>query len=443
MGAMVASYVHGCDMCQRVKYNRQRKPGLMMLRPVPEQVDSDWNMDHITGLPKTARGHDAIQGHYSRGGSIKRIAATDTTVDAERAFQIFLDSVVRHHGVPRSITSDKGPQFTAELWQALWARLDTKLPMTVAYRAEANGKAEREGQSLETWLRAFCTEHPEDWDLWLPLAELALNSMPSAGSGVSPYMLLYGKEPALSVDIALDQSSSPPAPEDEEPSANVEAAKQRWKEMAEAWQKVRGKLLVAQERMKRYADHHRRDASFNVGDRVLLSTEHLKPSDPKFNRKLAHLFCGPFPIVKVIGNAYELELPKHMKISPVFNIDRLRAYHDGKKEFPLRPAAIGLQRPPPDSVDASGEERYVVERVLAQRGKGKNAEYLILWKGYPYTDAMWQPLEDLDGAKDALDDFNKFVVKRKGIVASPSAPTVALHNAWIRALTAQARRRAD
>jgi hypothetical protein len=154
----------------------------------------------------------------------------------------------------------------------------------------------------------------------------------------------------------------------------------------------------------------------------LLSTENLKPSDPKFNRKLAHLFCGPFPIVKLNGNAYELELSRHMKINPVVNIDQLRAYHDGKKDFPSRPAAIGLERPPPDSVDpASGEEEYHVERVLAQRGKGKNAEYLVLWKGYTYTDATWQPLKDLENAQEALADFHKFVVKRKGIAAAQAA----------------------
>ena len=105
MATTTAAYVAGCDMCQRVKHSQQLMPGLLMPLPVPEEIDSHWTMDFVTGLPKTARGHDTIQGHFSRGGSLKRLAATDTTVDAARAADTFLDSVVRHHGVPVSIVS--------------------------------------------------------------------------------------------------------------------------------------------------------------------------------------------------------------------------------------------------------------------------------------------------------------------------------------------------
>ena len=168
----------------------------------------------------------------------------------------------------------------AKFWDALWARFGSKLERSTAHHAQTDGKSEREQKTLETWLRAFCTEFPQDWDRLLPLAELALNSMPTAAAGVSPYQLLYGREPALSVDRALDQSS--PAPVlDEEPSAAVSAAKARWAQMAQAWHRVRGKLLIAQERMKRNADRHRRPAQFKAGDAVLLATEHLKNHRPE------------------------------------------------------------------------------------------------------------------------------------------------------------------
>lgn len=404
MSATVASYVASCDMCLRVKHGQRATPGLLMPLPVPEEIDSHWTMDFVTGLPKTARGHDAIQGHFSRGGALKRLAATDTTVDAARAADTFIDSVVRHHGVPASIVSDRGPQFVAALWESLWARLGTKLERSTAHHAQTDGKSEREQKTLETWLRAFCTEFPLDWDRLLPLAELALNSMPQAASGVSPYQLLYGREPALSVDRALDPLTQRSI--SEEPSAAVNAAKARWAQMTRAWERVRGKLLIAQERMKRNADKHRRPAQFKTGDAVLLSTEHLKISDPQFNRKLAHLYCGPFPIKSVVNdNAYELELPAHMRIHPTVNISHLRPYIDGKIDFPHRPAAPGLTRPPPASADPATADEYEVERVLAQRGAGTNAKYLVLWKGYPYTDATWEPKHSLTGAQSAIDDF--------------------------------------
>jgi transposase InsO family protein len=409
MSATVASYVASCDMCLRVKHGQRATPGLLMPLPVPEEIDSHWTMDFVTGLPKTARGHDAIQGHFSRGGALKRLAATDTTVDAARAADTFVDSVVRHHGVPASIVSDRGPQFVSALWESLWARLGTKLERSTAHHAQTDGKSEREQKTLETWLRAFCTEFPLDWDRLLPLAELALNSMPQAASGVSPYQLLYGREPALSVDRALDPLA--PVAVSEEPSAAARAAKARWAQMTRAWERVRGKLLIAQERMKRNADKHRRPAQFEAGDAVLLSTEHLKVMDPQFNRKLAHLYCGPFPVKRVVNdNAYELELPAHMHIHATVNISHLRPYVDGRAAFPDRPAAPGLTRPPPAAADPADPQsavvEYEVERVLAQRGAGANAKYLVLWKGYPYTEATWEPRASLTGnATAALSDF--------------------------------------
>ena len=156
----VAAYMKGCDVCQRVKHSQQKTPGLLMPLRVPEEIDFHWTMDFVTGLPRTARGHDAIQGHFSRGGSIKRLLATDTNVDAERAAQGFIESVVRHHGVPSSIVSDRGPQFVAKFWDALWTSLGTLLERSTGYHAQTDGLSEREQKTMVVWLKAFCADFP-------------------------------------------------------------------------------------------------------------------------------------------------------------------------------------------------------------------------------------------------------------------------------------------
>jgi len=393
MNEQVAAYVKGCDVCQRVKHSQQKIPGLLMPLRVPEEIDSHWTMDFVTGLPRTTRGHDAIQGHFSRGGSIKRFLATDTNVDAERAAQGFIESVVRHHGVPSSIVSDRGPQFVAKFWDALWTSLGTLLERSTGYHAQTDGLSEREQKTMVVWLKAFCADFPDDWDQLLPLAELALNCMPQAASGVAPYELLYGRNPAASVDRALGLVPPPDDREERKESdlVDVPAARERWQRMADAWAKVRGKLIEAQGRMAAQADRHRREESFAVGDLVLLSTAHLKINDPQYNAKLAHLFCGPFPIKSVVNaNAYELELPAHMHVYAVVNITHLRRYVDGRAAFPTRPAAAGLSRPPPDSVDDNGAPVYNVERLLAQRKRGGRQQYLVLWQGFPYSEASWE-----------------------------------------------------
>ena len=416
MNQQIATYIKGCDVCQRVKHSQQRIPGLLMPLRVPEEIDSHWTMDFVTGLPRTARGHDAIQGHFSRGGSIKRLLATDTNVDAERAAQGFIESVVRHHGVPTSIVSDRGPQFVSKFWEALWTKFGTQLDRSTGYHAQTDGLSEREQKTMCVWLRAFCADFPEEWDQLLPLAELALNSMPQAASGVAPYELLYGRNPATSVDRAL--SSTPASHDDsserkesEDSMIDVPAARERWQRMVDAWSKVRGKLLDAQKRMSSQADRHRRAESFAVGDMVLLSTAHLRINDPQHNAKLAHLFCGPFPIKRVINaNAYELELPPHMHIHAVINITHLRRYVDGRAAFPNRPAAVGLSRPPPDSTDDNGAPVYNVERLLAQRKRGRRQQYLVLWHGFPYSEASWEDESSLgEGRDDMIRTFRSTV----------------------------------
>jgi hypothetical protein len=408
MAEQVAAYVKGCDVCQRVKHSQQKTPGLLMPLRVPDEIDSHWTMDFVTGLPRTARGHDAIQGHFSRGGSIKRLLATDTNVNAERAAQGFLESVVRHHGVPSSIVSDRGPQFIAKFWNALWTSLGTLLERSTGYHAQTDGLSEREQKTMSVWLKAFCADFPEDWDQLLPLAELALNCMPQAASGIAPYELLYGRNPAASVDRALG-----PTPNDRKDNDHVDvpAARDRWQRMADAWSRVRGKLIAAQGRMAAQADRHRREENFVVGDLVLLSTAHLKINDPQHNAKLSHLFCGPFPIERVINaNAYELELPAHMHIHAVVNITHLRRYVDGRVAFPDRPAAVGLSRPPPDSVDDNGAPVYNVERLLAQRKRSGRQQYLVLWQGFPYSEASWEDATNLgEGRADMIRAFQAAV----------------------------------
>jgi hypothetical protein len=96
-----------------------------------------------------------------------------------------------------------------------------------------------------------------------------------------------------------------------------------------------------------------------------------------------------------------------MQIHAVVNISHLRAYKDGREDFPARPLAAGLSRPPPALLDDNGAPAFEVERVLAQKGRGSGVMYLILWKGYPYTEASWEPLASLGDAADALREFRE------------------------------------
>ena len=375
----VERYVRTCDACQRNKPSQQLTPGLLMPLPIPEAPCRDWTQDAVTGLPTTKRGNDAIQVYVERLCKLKHFAAgrkTDGALELARSFQ---HTVVRAHGIPESIVSDRDPRITAHFYAELSKLLGVTLKASTARHPQSDGQSEIEIKTLTTALRAFCNAHQNDWDDYLDMLELGFNSAVQASTQRSPYELLYGCKPRLPVDVAVRALAS-----------KVPAAVHRAQRMVEALDFARKSLLVARDRQAANADRHRRPAAFSVGDRVLLSTEGLQLRG--FDNKLCSRFVGPFPVTRVINaNAYTLELPPQLQaLHPTFNISRLKAYRDGLAAFPDRPAPF--DRPPPvAAADTNGDQEWTVDRIVAVKGRGRGRRWLVAWRGYPAEENTWEP----------------------------------------------------
>ena len=120
---------------------------------------------------------------------------------------------------------------------------------------------------------------------------------------------------------------------------------------------------------------------FKQGDRVWLDTRNIKTN---YHKKIGPKREGPFEITKVIGPVtYRLKLPATWKIHPIFHATLLRPY----KEMDVYGA--NFPRPPPDLV--KGEEVYEVKRILKHRRRGRGYQYYVAWKGYPISEASWEP----------------------------------------------------
>ena len=393
-------YVKTCEQCQRNKPSQQRTPGLLMPIAPPDSPGHTWTMDYITSLPPCARtGNDAIVVFVCKLTKLKHFVACKTGIDAPSTARLFLDSVVKLHGMPERIISDRDPRFTAHFWKAFWAGLGTTLSMSTAYHPQTDGQTENANRMLEIMLRSVINFEQDDWEDHLAAAELAVNNARNETTGLSPFYMFYGREARLPLDLALaplTQARSNPSAAD---------ALARWRA---ALVRAQETTKAAQKRQKKYADEHRRELSFVVGDRVLLATANLKLiGESKRARKFTERYIGPFRVKRVINaNAYELELPPGMKIHPTINISQLKEYHDGSAAFPTRPAP--LTRPEPVAVTNDGSPEWDVERILDHRrfGRKKILQYLILWKGYPVHEATWEPIEALDGALELVVDYN-------------------------------------
>ena len=66
---------------------------------------------------------------------------------------------------------------------------------------------------------------------------------------------------------------------------------------------------------------------------------------------------------------------------------------------------------PPPPVIVDGEEEYEVEAILRHKGQNARRLYQVLWKGYPITEASWEPESNLQNAPDFLEDYPRRVAE--------------------------------
>ncbi|WMV54711.1 hypothetical protein MTR67_048096 [Solanum verrucosum] len=107
--------------------------------------------------------------------------------------QIFMNEIVRLHGVPVSIISDRGSQFTSRFWRSFQEALGSRVDLSNAFHPQTDGQSERTIQILEDMLKAYILDFGGSWDAYLPLAEFAYNNSFQSNIQMAPYEALYGR----------------------------------------------------------------------------------------------------------------------------------------------------------------------------------------------------------------------------------------------------------
>ena len=110
-------------------------------------------MDFIVGLPRTPKGYDSIWVIVDRLTKSAYFILVKTTYSVAQYVQVYIQNIVSLHGVPISIISDRGIQFTSRFWQKLQEALGTQLDFSIAFHPQTDGQTERTIQTLEDMLR--------------------------------------------------------------------------------------------------------------------------------------------------------------------------------------------------------------------------------------------------------------------------------------------------
>jgi hypothetical protein len=351
-------------------------------------------MDFITKLPTTDAGNDTIVVFVDKFSKmVHHVATREQGLTPDVVASIFFNTVVKHHGVPRSIVSDRDTRFTSRFWTALMTTMGVQLKMSTSHHPQTDGQTERANRVLEDVLRHYVSKNQNDWDLHLTAAEIAVNSSIQASTNFTPYYLNYGYEPTFNIDATTL-------------SIQNESAAQMLLTLQRDLEAARHNMLEARDRQTYYANKQRREFIFKEGEEVLLSTKYLSLK-PGISHKLSARYTGPFKIIQVISPvAYKLQLPddwiRRKRIHPVFHISLLKKYNSSDSD-----TSTEEKQDIVEVNEADDEKEYVVDKIISQRiTRDKQIEYLVTWKGYPESEATWETAENVNDLA-AMDEFEQ------------------------------------
>nr|KYP48938.1 Transposon Ty3-I Gag-Pol polyprotein [Cajanus cajan] len=373
----IQSYVQQCVICQQAKHLNTKPAGLLQPLPIPSQIWEDIAMDFITGLP-IVKGYSVILvvvDRLSKYGHFQPLKPDFTSLQVAEAF---ISSIVRLHGIPKTIVSDRDRVFMSRFWQQLFTLQGTTLAMSSAYHPQSDGQTEALNKCLEMYLSL----------------------------GMTPFQAVYGRLPPAIIRYAPSQYDIQ-AVQDVLHSRDILLAK------------LKDNLIQAQQHMKLQADRHRQDIVFAEGDKVWVRLQPYRQHSVALrqNQKLSMKYFGPFTITQRIGNvAYKLALPATAKIHPVFHVSQLKAFRGNE---------VITQIPTPLLIDEKGlalQPKAILQHRTILKKHKQIPQVLVHWEGQQPEEASWEDRNTIEQSYPLFNLKDKVVFNGGGNVTSPHWP---------------------
>jgi len=151
-------------------------------------------MDFITDLPKSD-GYNTILVVIDRLTKMSHFILCSKDLDARQFANLFMREIVRLHGLPDDIITDRGTLFTSALWKQTTGRLGIERRLSTAFHPETDGQTEQTNAILEQYHRAYINYQQDDWYGYLPLVEFAYNNGYQETMKNTPFFANYGRQP--------------------------------------------------------------------------------------------------------------------------------------------------------------------------------------------------------------------------------------------------------
>ena len=311
----IKKYVEACPDCQAIKQSAAGR--LSYMHPI------------FTNGPFSKVGIDIVGPLPNAGGKRYIIVAIDlftkwvetraiSNQSARTTAKFLIEQILCRHGSPAVLISDQGRNFISSLVKEVNDFMRTETRFTSAYHPKTNGQTERYNAVLKTMLSAYVDEYHSNWDVLLPIVTFAYNTARQDSTKFSPFELIYGRKPALPLDIALLQSESAELDKDE----LLDTIRRNWTKIREY---ARLASQETKKQMKTAFDQNANPISYAVNDYVLLRDE---TTSTGLAKKLTAKWVGPYVITKKINDAvYEIMPTAGRRKTEQVNVERLKKFH--------------------------------------------------------------------------------------------------------------------
>ncbi|XP_071542904.1 uncharacterized protein [Panulirus ornatus] len=207
----IVSFNSSCLTCQIVGKPNQSIPSYPLQPiPVPSEPFQKIIIDIVGPLPKSKKGNQYIltvlgpTSRYPEAFPLKTISAKNVANKLIHMFTTF--------GIPQEVRSDRGTNFTSDLFKDVLQELGIKQTLSTAHHPQSQGALERHHQTLKSMIRKYCHERNQDWDEGLPFLLFAVRESPHESLGCSPFELVFGRQVRGPLKVVKDELISHKVP---------------------------------------------------------------------------------------------------------------------------------------------------------------------------------------------------------------------------------------
>lgn len=320
----VATFIKTCHVCQLTgKPNQVLKPAPLYPIPALGKPFENLLIDCVGPLPSSKSGSVYLLTVMCQ--STRYPAAYALRTITTRSVVKALSQFISIFGIPHTIQSDRGSNFTSRMFREVLEQLRVKHQRSSAYHAQSQGALECFHQTLKSLLRGYCVELNRDWEEGLPWLMLAAREVTQESTGFSPNDLVFGHRVRGPLAVLQGELKCP-----ESPVNLLDYVNGFRRRLFLACEMATDKLTKTQQKMKSWYDRRAEPRVFSPGDQVLALL-------PIANSPFLAKYTGPYKIVRKVSDLnYLLSTPNRRRSTQLCHINLLKSYYS---RFPVSAAA--------------------------------------------------------------------------------------------------------